>query len=290
MFLSFVTCTIVLLLSYFNPTATPETSVTKTYYSSTVEVKIKKNWKLVVLVMSVLNGKTRRDGIRETWMKKYRENVSDVFVKFSIGTDGLSSQDMKKLTSEDATYDDLLLLPHLHDSYNNLTRKVLQSFVVLDKHYNFTYLLKCDDDSFVNMDAVLRDLNQRKSNLKYYWGYFLNVSKVHAGGRYKETNWFLCDTYLPYAIGGGYVLSHDLIRLIAANSDKLTLYNCEDVSVGTWLSPFDIERRHDERFHTLKSLSTTCSSELFVSSENSVKGMFAIQAALDSGHGICPSG
>ena len=290
-FFSFVICNIVLFLCYSNPTATFKNSVTKTYHSSTVEVKIKKNWKLIVLVLSVLNGKTRRDAIRETWMKKYRENVSDVFVKFSIGTDGLSSQDMKKLTLEDATYDDLLLLPHLHDSYNNLTRKVLQSFVALDKLYNSTYLLKCDEDSFVNMDAILRLLNQRRSNQKYYWGYFFKNAEVLMTGKWRETKWFLCNTYLPYAAGGGYILSHDLVRLLAVNSDNLILYNCEDISVGTWLSPFDIERHHDERFRTSKVLSTTCSSNLLVRSENSVKNMFAIQASLDNGHGIlCPSG
>ena len=62
--------------------------------------------------------------------------------------------------------------------------------------------------------------------------------------------WFLCDHYLPYAMGGGYVISSDLIHRVAVNADGIQLYNNEDVSVGVWLSPFIAERRHDKRFNT----------------------------------------
>ncbi len=84
----------------------------------------------------------------------------------------------------------------------------------------------------------------------------------------------LCDRYLPYALGGGYVLSHDLVAYIAATADMFSFYNSEvsdllffassiphhreslpfpllqDVSVGTWLAPLNITRQHDIRFDT----------------------------------------
>ena len=279
-FLTFILCA-VLFLSRFYLT---QNSMILNHLSSTIYRENKKDKMLVVLVLSYMKGKTQRDAIRQTWMKKYRENVSEVFVKFSIGTEGLSSQDMKNLNLEDATYDDLLLLPHLHDSYSNLTRKVLQSFVALDKCCNFSYLLKCDDDTFVNMEAILSELKQRSSNQKYYWGYYNKKAKVRKVGKWEEKKWFLCKTYLPYAEGGGYILSHDLIRRITASSVDLTLYNNEDVSIGTWLSPFEIERHHDERFHTRQA---TCSKSRIISTENNVEMMFAVHKSLDNGKGIC---
>ncbi len=66
-------------------------------------------------------------------------------------------------------------------------------------------------------------------------------------GKWAEPNWKLCDKYLPYALGGGYVLSK---YRIAINVDGLTLYNNEDVSVGAWISPFDLEMKHDSRFRS----------------------------------------
>ena len=94
--------------------------------------------RLMILVLSKVKGKENRDVIRETWMKKYRERTSEVILKFSIGTEGLSSLDVENLISESTTYDDLLLLPHLHDTYNNLTRKMLQSFVAIHNRYHFS--------------------------------------------------------------------------------------------------------------------------------------------------------
>ena len=49
-------------------------------------------------------------------------------------------------------------------------------------------------------------------------------------------------------MGLGYILSSDLIRYITVNHNKLMLYNNEDVSVGTWISPYEVERRHDRQF------------------------------------------
>ena len=245
-----------------------------------------KNLKLVVLVMSYMKGKIYRDAIRDTWMKKYRENASEVVVKFSIGTEGLSSQEVKTLTLEGTTYGDLLLLPHLHDSYNNLTRKVLESFVELDKRYNFTYLLKCDDDTFIVLDTILSELQQRRLNRNYYWGYHYKKAGVQSEGKWAEKKWFLCNTYLPYAAGGGYILSHDLVSRIVASSNDLFLYQNEDVSIGTWLSPYDIDRHHDERFKTHPFFSK-CYDNQIVIAEKSVEEMFAMQRSLNDGRGIC---
>ena len=40
-------------------------------------------------------------------------------------------------------------------------------------------------------------------------------------------DWFLCDKYLPYAQGGGYVISHDLVKFVVVNVDRLQFYNSE---------------------------------------------------------------
>ena len=57
-----------------------------------------------------------------------------------------------------------------------------------------------------------------------------------------------CPPDIPYATGGGYVVSWEPLRLIASNADMYSKYASEDVSMGLWLAPFAMNRVHDRRF------------------------------------------
>ena len=231
-----------------------------------------KHYVLVVIVLSSVNGRDRRDAIRQTWMKGYQGRDRTVLVTFAIGTLGLSPLSLEALNSEQEAYHDLLLLSDLKEAYSNLTRKVLYSFMWADRHLKFDYLMKCDDDTFVILDAVLEELSKRISNRSFYWGFFDGRASVKRQGKWAEHDWFLCDRYLPYALGGGYVISADLVHRIAMNADGLQFYNSEDVSVGVWLSAYRMERKHDVRFDT-EFVSRGCSNHYIVSHKQSTKDM-----------------
>ena len=216
--------------------------------SSPTSVNVSIYYLLVVVILSPPNGTERRNAIRKTWIKGYQERPQGVLVKFSIGISGLSEQALSNLANEQENFNDLMLLHNVYDSYSNLTKKVLNSFVYANSNYKFFYILKSDDDSFLSLDVILEELAERKSNQSYYWGYIIDRAIVHTEGKYAEHKWFLSNNYLPYAQGIAYVLSGDLIRYLTVNPDKLMLYNNEDVSVGAWISPYNVERRHDKRF------------------------------------------
>lgn len=243
---------------------------------------------LVVLILSSVRGKERRDAIRETWMEGYRDLEHPVLIKFSIGTLGLSSSDLDSLRSEQLAFNDLLLLPNLQESYSNLTRKVLYSFVNLQHHFDFSYLMKCDDDTFVVLKTVLRELLERtlQKRSSFYWGFFDGRAHVKKQGKWSEKDWFLCDRYLPYALGGGYVLSHDLVTRIASAADGLQFYNSEDVSVGVWLSPYKAERKHDVRFDT-EFVSRGCRNVYIVSHKQKMEDMRKKHRTLKSTGHLC---
>lgn len=233
---------------------------------------------LVVMVLSSLKGRDRRDAIRQTWAKGHEERV---LVRFALGTEGVAAKDLEDIKAEEAAHHDLLLLPGLRESYSNLTRKVLVGIAALDAQFEFSFLLKCDDDTFLMLDTIASELGQRSDKHSLYWGFFDGRAHVKRNGKWAEKDWFLCDRYLPYALGGGYVLSHDLIRRVIANSDGLTLYNSEDVSMGVWLSSYDAERRHDVRFNT-EFVSRGCRNSYIVSHKQSVDDMLAKQRSLES--------
>ncbi|KAL7026528.1 hypothetical protein ACKWTF_005062 [Chironomus riparius] len=184
---------------------------------------------------------------------------------FVVGIKGLDKNVAKKIRAESKVYNDLLLLENLQDSYKNLTYKLLLALNKLNVVTpNFNYLLKCDDDTYVKLDYLALDLIQydiklkeerRKDesvkNLGLYWGFFNGRASVQKTGQWKEVNYDLCDRYLPYALGGGYVLSKNLVEYLASQYNVLNRYESEDISVGTWLAPFrHIHKRHDPRFDT----------------------------------------
>ena len=181
----------------------------------------KSKYRLIVLVLSAPDHLEQRDTIRKTWLS---EKYSDVKYFFAIGTQDIHPDQRVTLQSEKQKFNDLLLLAKLQDSYGTITKKILYAFLHLHRDYDFDFLLKCDDDSFALINGILRELDrwESKGSKKYlYWGFFNGKAQVKRSGPWKETGWILCDYYLPYALGGGYILSYNLVEFIAKNADVL---------------------------------------------------------------------
>lgn len=230
----------------------------------------------------VENQKTRLNNYQKWLATAKVPNVKVPNIKFkplfAIGTVGLDKIVASQVIAEQKVYNDLLLLDDLEDSYRNLTLKVIHAFQKLERTTpNFKFVLKCDDDSYVKLDHLTQDLiqydakvrvmkrnQQTLSNLELYWGYFHGRANIKKTGHWQESNFNLCDRYLPYALGGGYVLSKSLVKYISVNGENLNRYVSEDISVGSWLSSFrNIHRRHDLRFDTAY-LPRKCKSYHFV--------------------------
>ena len=229
---------------------------------------------LAVMVLSSPNeiGNERRQVIRETWKRGFEAADSAVTIRFVLGTAGLEESQVFSLESEHANYSDLLLLPSLKDGYRNLTLKVLNILVWADNHLHLSYLLKCDDDTYIRVGAIVSELKRRNSRQSLYWGYFSGRAKPLTRGKWRENKWFLCDNFLPFAMGGGYIISSDLVHRIARSAGGLQLYSNEDTSVGVWLSPYIAERKHDKRFNT-EGISRGCSDKHLLSHKQSATDM-----------------
>lgn len=237
---------------------------------------------LLVLIMSDPANSATRQVIRETWLSTVHQRVKHLFV---VGSKGLKKEVLEGIAEEDATYGDVMILNLISESYSSLTTKVLAGLKFAKSNYSFNFLLKCDDDSFVRIPQLVEALEKQPQN-HLYWGFFKGGSIVFQKGKWKETNWFLCDSYLPYALGGGYVLSADLVDHLAKNSDLLQHYKSEDVSVGVWLSPLKIHRVHDVRFDT-EFESRGCYNNYLITHKQSANDMRAKHTHLLSTGKLC---
>ncbi|XP_055589126.1 beta-1,3-galactosyltransferase 6 [Uranotaenia lowii] len=202
----------------------------------------------------------------QAWRRKKVKNIKVLNFKiktlFAVGTEGLSRSERRTIYEEQRVYNDMLELEDLHDTYANLTTKVIRSMELIDNKYDFKYLMKADDDTYLKLDLISEDLlsyyeklhkvrSAHRNAIELYWGYFKGAATIQQHGHWREPNYKLCDRYLPYALGGGYVLSKKLVSFIANYANSLNVYKSEDMAIGTWLAPFgNIHRRHDVRFDT----------------------------------------
>lgn len=251
-------------------------------------IQEKSKFKLIILILTSPENLEQRDTIRKTWLSEKHASVKHLF---ATGIYDILPEQKNTLLSEKHKFNDLLLLPKLQDSYGTLTKKLLYSLKDINKDYDFDYLLKCDDDTYVIVHKILRELDKwqnKGTKRELYWGFFTGKAQVKRSGPWREMDWILCDYYLPYALGGGYLLSYNLIQFIVNNMEILKLYNSEDVSVGLWLAPLaNIERKHDVRFDT-EYRSRGCSNQYIVTHKQTIRNMRNMYEYYQASGALCP--
>ena len=173
----------------------------------------------------------------------------------------------------------MIILPTVSDSLTTLTKRTLYGLKYAYEHYRFDYVLKCDDDNFVDVLRLASELHKRPTKGRLYWGAFRGGGKILSFGTYRESQWSVCNEYLPYAFGGGYILSRDLTQLLVENEPFLKQYKSEDVSVGAWLSAYNIERKHDARLNT-GAVSRGCKQPYLISHKVSPSSMYSLKSSL----------
>ena len=243
--------------------------------------------RLVILILSTPSGSLRRNAIRGTWMHDTPSNLVKLTMKFIVGTQDLIPDQLTPLTKEVNMFHDLLFLPDHKETYSNLTGKVLSSLVWADQSLDFDYLVKADDDSYVRIPPLNSALHKMNCPPDLYWGYFNGQSIPETSGRWAEKHWTICPHYLPYAMGGGYVLSRHLVHIISRYHEQFKLYSNEDVSMGSWLAPFHVTYQHDLRFNT-EAASHGCNNNYIISHKEKVRGMYEKYVHLNKNGTFCP--
>uniref|UniRef100_G3ML63 Hexosyltransferase n=1 Tax=Amblyomma maculatum TaxID=34609 RepID=G3ML63_AMBMU len=210
---------------------------------------------LFVAVLSSHKTKHLRNAARQTWLKLAAKTNHRIVYRFFVGLLTLPEPWCEALEEESREFNDMVLHKYAVDSYDGLTEKLLDTIDwLIDDDLSFDFLLKLDDDSFARLDAIADDLaawKRDRPGRELYWGFFSGNAPVFKSGKWAEPVWYLRDGYyLPYARGGGYVLSYGAVNFIRMFRFRFDKYFSEDVSVGVWMAPLKLDRRHDRRFDT----------------------------------------
>ena len=222
----------------------PPTTKLLIYQSKAREELSQPDFFLYIIIPTRPTDIVRRTVIRETWASPYAQSTT-IGIKFIMGTFGLTESEVQKVSAERESHGDIILLPDHKEDYHNLTRKTLRLIQWASENIKFKYLMKSDDDSYVLVAALLKMLRNKVVTKPIYFGFMSKYGKpiTDPKSKWMEPNWKLCDTYLPFAHGPGYVMSYELVKGISAASSEVNfhMYNNEDTSLALWVAPFDIE-------------------------------------------------
>ena len=223
-----------------------ETNVKSSVIAESITLDIWFSTFLLILVPIRPADKDSRQLIRDTWFEGFN-NSQDVALRFALGTRTMPLKEQSIYTKENETFGDIIFVD-LKEDFAALTNKTLAAINWAHRHVNFSYFVKSDDATYVFVKDLIVELKKRPTTTKLYYGDFMIDQHIaHRKNQWADTTWNLGSRYLPFARGGGYILSHDLVAILSRDTPHLKWHSNEDTAVGAWLSTFDHERRSDGR-------------------------------------------
>lgn len=116
----------------------------------------------VVIVTSKAENIDRRIAARNTWLSEHWRTRLRVTHLFLLGLPATTDRDLeRRVAAESSAYQDMLLSSEFVDSYANLARKSLAMLKwVAFFCANAKFLVKADDDTFVNLARLVPILRQ----------------------------------------------------------------------------------------------------------------------------------
>ncbi|XP_064546782.1 uncharacterized protein LOC135434213 [Drosophila montana] len=207
--------------------------------------------RLLVLITSAQTHSDARMSIRQTWGHYgVRRDISMAFV---VGR-GTNETVNAALSQENFMYGDLIR-GNFIDSYNNLTLKTISSLEWVDQHcQRAKYILKTDDDMFINVPRLLSFLKQLEKR-KQKRAIFGRLAKKWKPIRNKKSKYYVSTDQFPASVfpsfttGPAYVMTGEVVHDLYVRSLKTVYLKLEDVfTTGIVAQSLGIERLHVNEF------------------------------------------
>ncbi|MEE6528593.1 hypothetical protein FKM82_031102, partial [Ascaphus truei] len=235
----------------------------------------------------------RRDAIRQTWGAAAPGHLT----LFTLGVP-VSEGEQGPLAQEAELHGDIIQAAFA-DTYRNLTLKTLASLSWATRACpGARFLLKTDDDVFVNVPALARDLPRRGDGAgplylgRVNWG--VNPDRDPRSRHYVTREAYAGGRFPPYCSGSGYVLSRGasrlLLREVGGTADpRLPL---EDVYVGILAQRAGVAPRHAAKMAGSMAVphDGCCYRAMYNAHGVTPRGMREAWGMLGGGRGVVPAG
>ncbi|KAG0433062.1 hypothetical protein HPB47_020270 [Ixodes persulcatus] len=214
---------------------------------------------LLVLVQSASRNTERRNAIRDTWASPTKGSSSGIRLGFVLGTPRKASLNDKVLR-EAYEYRDIIMSNFTESYYNLSLSTVTLLRWAVENCAGYDYLVKADDDAFLNLTALRKYLSDKPKKNSIF-GYLM---RGYRPNRQPKSKWYTPhDLYnksrLPDFVSGfAYVITADVVPELYAAAKDIPMFPLEDVYVtGMCRERTRAVLRNAARFHNHKKKKTT---------------------------------
>lgn len=190
---------------------------------------------LLLLINTVHSNFKSRTALRSTWLACSQNNTSNIRYVFLLGE--IDNQALRiKAMKENERYRDIIKQDFV-DTYNNLTYKTIMGLEwATHKCSNARYIMKTDDDMFINIPNLLTTIKRHASHMRS--SIIGDCQGQVEPARDSKSKWFVSydfypDKYYPgFCSGTGYVMSMHIAQNISAISANVPYFHLEDVYIA----------------------------------------------------------
>ncbi|KAL3835992.1 hypothetical protein ACJMK2_021447 [Sinanodonta woodiana] len=249
---------------------------------------------LMIVVCSGVENLEARFAIRNTWGSYILDkNVTSRLV-FLLGK-GNNSFLQPQIQKESQLYGDIVQ-GDFHDSYRNLSLKsVFMLHWIKNFCSNSIFVLKTDDDVFVNLPNLLETLSSRSKGDRYILGYVFDNAQPDQNPNskwYTPSEDFPEKFYPRYCSGTAYSFTSNITNDLLAASMETKLFWLEDIYItGLCARKARVRHVHNKEFWFGRRKSTGCEYRNGISGHKvTVKYMYKIFAELTNNNLTCVDG
>lgn len=243
---------------------------------------------LFIGVLSAPNHFAERMAVRKTWMQTSAITSSNVVVRFFVALNPRKEVNAV-LKKEAAFFGDIVILPFM-DRYELVVLKTIAICEFGVQNVSAAYIMKCDDDTFVRVSTVLKEIEGISSNKSLYMGNLNLLHRPLRSGKWAVTyeEWPE-EVYPPYANGPGYVISIDIAKYVVSQhfNQSLRLFKMEDVSMGMWVEQFNKSTAVVQYSHSWKFCQYGCMENYYTAHYQSPRQMICLWDKLARGRAQC---
>lgn len=186
---------------------------------------------LVIIIMSAPTHFEARTAIRQTW--GHYGQRKDISIVFILGAT-FDAKIEKVLQREGDMYGDIIR-GNFVDSYSNLTLKTISILEWVDVYCSeVKFILKTDDDMFINVPRLLSFINKHQKDKNVIFG---RLARKWKPIRNKKSKYYVSQAQykLPmfpdFTTGPAYLLSSDVVHSLYEGALDQTYLKLEDVFI-----------------------------------------------------------
>lgn len=208
---------------------------------------------LLILIFTAHENKASRAALRTTWLTFTKNNTAQVRYAFLLG-ETKNIQNREAVSKENEEFHDIIKEDFI-DTYTNLTYKTVMGFKwAATKCAHARYVMKTDDDMYVNIPNLLKVLKgpvMKELNSSVIGACSIKASPI----RDRNSKWFASlnsypeKSYPGVCSGTGYVTSMHVVTAVYKISPNVPFFHLEDVYVSLCIKKLGYKLKPIPGFH-----------------------------------------